>query len=64
MVGLGGMNFDLIACDEALGYEKMTQGDNLAKNPKTKIILACHKNLTIFKYEPNLYQFDILLLGI
>ena len=59
MVGLGGMNFDLIACDEALGYEKMTQGDNLAKNPKTKIILACHKNLAIFKFPRAVCQIGI-----
>ena len=64
MVGLEGVNFDPIACGEALGYEKMTQGDNSKKIQKQKFFLACHKNLAIFKYEPNLYQFDILLLGI
>ena len=37
MVGLGGVNFDPIACGEALGYEKMTQGDNSKKIQKQKI---------------------------
>ena len=59
MGGLWESILDPIACDEAMGYEKMTQGNYQQKNPKTKIFLACHKNLAIFKYELNLYQIDL-----
>ena len=42
----------------------MTQGDKLPKNPKIKKILAWDKNFVIFKFGQNLYQIDLLFLGL
>ena len=53
-----------IACGDALGYEKMTHGNKQPKNPKIKNFLARDKNFQIFKFGPNLYQIDLLLLGL
>ena len=42
----------------------MTHGNKQPENPKIKKILARDKNFQIFKFGPNLYQIDLLLLGL
>ena len=64
MGGLGGVNSSPTACDYGLGCDKMTQGDKLPKNPKIKKFLAWDKNFAVFKFGQNLYQIDLLLLGL